>query len=48
MAAAQSLGCTLFSLAYLESPCESCVAQRGGSLTLAIASGVMYFPENDR
>lgn len=35
-------------MAYLDSPFERCVAERGGSLTLAIASGQVMFPARDR
>jgi hypothetical protein len=39
----QSLGCTLYALAYLEAPFEK-VYQSGGSIALAALSGKIHFP----
>ncbi|EGD79033.1 NAK/MPSK protein kinase [Salpingoeca rosetta] len=41
-----SLGCTLYSMAYLDTPFEHLNAQ-GASLPLAIAQGKVSFPTND-
>eukprot|EP01147_Barroeca_monosierra_P010538 gene10538-2665_t len=41
-----SLGCTLYSMAYLHTPFEF-LSQKGASLPLAIAQGNISFPEQD-
>ena len=41
----QSLGCTLYAMAYKESPFEK-VYQRGDSIALAVMSDTVRFPTN--
>lgn len=39
-----SLGCTLFSMAYGESPFEMTINQQGGTMALAVLNRQFYFP----
>lgn len=39
-----SLGCTLFAMAYGESPFEMTVNQQGGTMALAVLNRQFYFP----
>lgn len=41
----QSLGCTLYAMAFLESPFEKAY-QRGDSIALAVMSQNITFPQN--
>lgn len=43
-----SLGCTLFALAYGESPFEMTVNQQGGTMALAVLNRQFYFPANKK
>ena len=43
-----SLGCTLFSMAYGESPFEMTINQQGGTMALAVLNRQFYFPNSKK
>ena len=43
-----ALGCTLFAMAFLQSPFELALGQFGGSIGLAVMSGKYAFPDDHR
>lgn len=43
-----SLGCTLFAMAYGESPFEMTINQQGGTMALAVLNRQFYFPPSKK
>jgi serine/threonine kinase 16 len=43
-----SLGCTLFAMAFGESPFEMTINSQGGTMALAVLNRQFYFPQNKR